>query len=179
MQAHEIIHFWFVETEPRMWFRKDTAFDQLIRQRYAQWHLAATRGELAPWRVDIHGRLAEIIVLDQFSRNLFRDTAKTFAYDGMALILAQEAVASGQAVQLDPQKRSFLYMPYMHSESPWVHQQAVPLFEQLNLPEPLRYELRHKAIIDQFGRYPYRNEILGRVSSEAEKTFLTQPNSSF
>lgn len=118
-------------------------------------------------------------MLDQFSRNLFRGTPRSFSCDGMALILAQEAIRSGECERLTPVQRGFLYLPFMHSESPLIHQQALALYRELNNPEQLDYELRHKAIIDRFGRYPHRNAILGRRSTAEEEEFLRQPGSSF
>ncbi|MHC5175105.1 DUF924 family protein [Serratia rhizosphaerae] len=175
----QVIDFWFEEIDPAMWFRKDDDFDRQLHQRFsALWHAAAA-AELAAWRDSIEGRLAEVIVLDQFSRNLFRGTPRSFSCDGMALILAQEAIRSGECEQLTPVQRGFLYLPFMHSESPLIHQQALALYQELNNPEQLDYEVRHKAIIDRFGRYPHRNAILGRRSTAEEEEFLRQPGSSF
>ena len=120
-----------------------------------------------------------MIVLDQFSRNIYRDDARAFAADPMALALAQQAVALGVDQSLPSAQRCFLYMPYMHSESRWVHERAVPLFESLGQPANLDFELKHKAIIDRFGRYPHRNALLGRESTAEELAFLEQPGSSF
>jgi uncharacterized protein (DUF924 family) len=125
------------------------------------------------------GRLAEIIVLDQFSRNVWRDTPRAFAQDALALALAQELVASGQDRSLPVAQRSFAYMPYMHSESALIHEQAVALFSQPGMADTLRFELQHKAIVDRFGRYPHRNAILGRSSTAKELAFLSGPGSSF
>lgn len=175
----QVLDFWFAEIDPVMWFKKDDEFDRLLHTRFGQlWH-AAAQGELAHWRATIEGRLAEIIVLDQFSRNLFRNTPRSFACDGMALVLAQEAIASGLCESLTVEQRGFLYLPFMHSESVLIHQQAVILFGQLNNGNQLEFELRHKAIIDRFGRYPHRNEILGRESTFEEQEFLRQPGSGF
>jgi uncharacterized protein (DUF924 family) len=118
-------------------------------------------------------------VLDQFSRNIYRDQPKSFAFDGMALVLSQQAIDNDDDKKLDQQKRLFMYMPYMHSESKVIHQQAVVLFQRLGLEGNLEFELKHKAIIDRFGRYPHRNTILGRQSTEQEIEFLQQPDSSF
>ncbi len=123
--------------------------------------------------------MAEIIVLDQFSRNLFRDHPASFAQDPLALSLAQEAVRLGLDQQLAPDQRCFMYMPFMHSESKIIHAQALQLFEALGNPINLGFELKHKTIIDRFGRYPHRNQILERESTPEEVEFLTQPNSSF
>lgn len=174
-----VLRFWFEETRPAQQWQADPAFDAVVRDRFAAVHRAATRGELSHWRSQPAGRLAELVVLDQFSRNLHRGTALAFAADPMALALAQEAVAGAHDKALPPAQRLFVYMPYMHSESPLIHEMAVPLFEALGLPTNLDFELRHKAIIDRFGRYPHRNAALGRVSTEEELRFLEQPGSGF
>ena len=135
--------------------------------------------ELWRWRSSAEGCLAEIIVLDQFSRNLFRDMPESFAFDALALALAQSAVAAGVDRQMPPEQRAFFYMPYMHSESAAVHDEALRLFSDLGIESQLGFELRHKAIIDQFGRYPHRNAILRRPSTAAELAFLQQPGSRF
>jgi uncharacterized protein (DUF924 family) len=140
---------------------------------------AAMRGELAHWRATPQGRLAEIIVLDQFSRNIYRDQPTSFAQDPQALALAQVLVASGQAITLVPEQRAFAYMPFMHSESLLIHSQAVLLFSESGLEGNLSYERKHQAIIERFGRFPHRNAILGRASTPEEETFLQQPGSSF
>ncbi len=175
----EIIKFWFDEIDSTLWFKKDDQFDQELKARFSVIHQSAAQSELFDWRTDAEGRLAEIIVLDQFSRNFYRDSAAAFASDPLSLALAQEAVALGLDQQLAPQKRVFLYMPYMHSESVKVHEVALQLFTDLGRENNLDYELRHKAIIERFGRYPHRNKVLGRQSSPEEIEFLTQPGSSF
>jgi uncharacterized protein (DUF924 family) len=134
-------------------------------------------GELDMWRVSGEGRLAEILVLDQFSRNMFRDKAEAFSADALALCLAQWAVSVKADQEIAKERRSFLYMPYMHSESSTVHEAAVELFRPF--PQTYDYELKHKAIIDRFGRYPHRNAILGRESTVEEAEFLQTPGSSF
>lgn len=179
MNPEAILTFWFDELEPRQYFVKDASLDATIRQRFADTHAAAARGELYAWRDSVHGRLAEIIVLDQFSRNLFRDDPRAFACDPMALVLAQELVRSGSAHDLPAARRAFAYMPYMHSESPRIHDIAVRLFSEPGLEGNLKFEHSHKAIIDRFGRYPHRNAVLGRTSSEGELAFLKEPGSSF
>lgn len=179
MDYQKILKFWFSEMDPELWFKKDEDFDAHLRQHFGAYWQAASKGELAHWRQNIEGRLAEILILDQFSRNLFRDLPTSFSCDGMALVLAQEAVSSSQADQLSDTQRGFLYLPFMHSESPLIHQQALKLYTELGNEVQLDYELRHKAIIDRFGRYPHRNLILGRVSSAEEQAFLLQPGSVF
>ncbi len=179
MDAKAVLSFWFDEIESKMWWQKDEAFDRLIESRFASVHKAASQGELFHWRSTAEGRLAEIIVLDQFSRNIYRDKVGAFASDSLALVLAQEAITQGADKQLSAVQCSFLYMPFMHSESLPIHEQAVKLYSQKGLESNLDFELKHKAIIERFGRYPHRNIILDRDSSQAELDFLQQPGSSF
>jgi len=174
-----VIDFWFREVTPKQWWARSDEFDQLITTRFGVLHTAASRCELFDWRKTATGRLAEIIVLDQFSRNICRDTAQAFASDDLALALAQTAVAVGADRELEIEQRAFLYMPYMHSESPLIHETAQALFASLGVEDKLHFELRHKAIIDRFGRYPHRNAILGRLSTPEEVAFLQTPGSSF
>jgi uncharacterized protein (DUF924 family) len=179
MKPQEILHFCFEELTAKQHFVKDAALDETIRARFGDTLEAAARCELFAWRATAEGRLAEIIVLDQFSRNIYRDTPRAFAQDALALVLAQELVASGQDRNLPVAQRVFGYMPYMHSESALVHAQAVALFSQPGMEYNLDFELRHKAIIDRFGRYPHRNAILERTSSAEELAFLAETGSSF
>ena len=174
-----ILGFWFEDIDRSLWFKKDTGFDRLLIERYGALHAQATLGELYTWRESPQGRLAEIIVLDQFSRNMFRDSPKAFAQDGMALVLAQEAVGRGADEELSAQQRVFLYMPYMHSESLAIHETAVQLFTHNGIAGNLDFELKHKAIIERFGRYPHRNAVLGRSSTAEETAFISQPGSGF
>lgn len=179
MNYQDILDFWFSpETQPN-WFAKSDQFDQSLKEKFGDILEQASRAELWSWRKNADGRLAEIIVLDQFSRNIFRDTPRAFAQDSLALALAQEAISQDLDKQLSPEQRSFLYMPFMHSESKLIHEFALKLFQRLGNPENLKYEIKHKIIIDRFGRYPHRNQILGRESTEEELSFLTQPDSSF
>jgi uncharacterized protein (DUF924 family) len=171
--------FWFETLKPDDWFRKSAALDATIRRRFGATLAAAARCELWAWRIEPQGRLAEVIVLDQFSRNIFRDTPQAFACDPLALGLAQEAVASGADKALPGARRAFIYMPYMHSESRLIHAQAKWLFAQPGLETQARHEAEHAAIVERFGRYPHRNAILGRESSAAEEAFLRKPGSSF
>ncbi len=176
---HSVIEFWFNEIDSKQWFVKELQFDQLIIERFAGLHAKAVECELYSWREQPLGRLAEIIVLDQFSRNMFRDRPEAFAADALALILAQEAISHGADKQLPAVQQAFFYMPFMHSESKLIHQVAVELFSAPGLEGNHAFELTHKAIIDRFGRYPHRNAILGRQSSKQEIEFLKQPNSGF
>lgn len=171
--------FWFNEIKPAQWFKKSVSFDQEIGRRFSKIHAQANACELFSWRDSAQGRLAEIIVLDQFSRNIYRGSAASFGSDALALALAQETVALKQDQQLTPIQRNFLYMPYMHSESPVIHDIAVDLFTNNTKANNLEFELRHKAIIDRFGRYPHRNKVLQRASTTEEIEFLQKPGSSF
>ena len=189
MSATEVIQFWFDEIEPAQRFRKDLEFDTMIRTRFLDLHTRASKGLLYAWRdypldlkitnlsksLSIH----QIIILDQFSRNLFRDSAEVFVYDTLALVLAQEAIRQKFDEELEESKRAFLYMPFMHSESADIHEIALYLFDCPGLEDNYNFELRHKAIIDRFGRYPHRNDLLGRESTPEEIEFLQQPGSSF
>jgi uncharacterized protein (DUF924 family) len=179
MKSQSILHFWFEELTAKQHFVKDAVLDATIRTRFGDLLAAAARCELFAWRATAEGRLAEIIVLDQFSRNVYRDTPRAFAQDALALVLAQELVACREDRSLPVAQRVFAYMPTMHSESALVHTQAVALFTQLGIQDNLNFALRHKAIIDRFGRYPHRNAILGRTSTEEELAFLAEPGSSF
>lgn len=179
MEFETILHFWFEEIKPAQWFTKDEQFDRQIVQRFGDVHRRAARCELFKWREHSRGRLAEIIVLDQFSRNMFRDSGRAFSFDPLALALAQEAVKRGVDQELPPVQRGFLYLPYMHSESPAIHEVAEQLYRQKGMESGLHWELKHRAIIDRFGRYPHRNASLGRISTDEEIDFLQQPGSSF
>ncbi|HGW8503223.1 TPA: DUF924 family protein [Raoultella ornithinolytica] len=163
--AREILQFWF---------RSDAGFDEQIRHRFSDVHQAALRGELAEWRESSSGRLAEIIVLDQFSRNLFRNSPLSFAADGMALALAQELVKQPDFDQLPVERRDFALLPFMHSESPIIHAAALRLYQRYASTRSLRAETEHKRVIDQFGRYPYRNQAVGRKSTPEERRWLNQ-----
>ena len=179
VDAEAVLHFWFVELEPRDWWRKDPALDQRIASRFGALLETAATGALAEWRTTPRGRLAEIIVLDQFSRNIHRGSAGAFTNDALALRLAEEAVAAGADLELPVEERRFVYMPYMHSESAAVHETALRLFATPGLEKNLDFERRHKAVIDRFGRFPHRNALLGRESTAEEIEFLKQPGSSF
>ena len=179
MAYDDIITFWFDELEPSQWWKVDTELDRRIARRFGALHGQATRGELTHWRDTPAGRLAEVLVLDQFSRNIWRNTPKAFAQDAMALVLAQEAIRIRADRAVDIHQRRFFYMPHMHSESAEIHRQAIELFDQPGLEDNLRFGLLHRDIIQRFGRYPHRNAILGRPSTQAEREFLQQPGSSF
>ena len=193
-----ILHFWFgdldatgnaSEDTQQRWWQKDPNFDQMIKQQFATTLQEATQKHYQDWLNQPSGRLALIILLDQFSRNIYRDTSQAFAQDDMALAWAQQGVALGHDQQLLPIQRAFMYMPFEHAESQSMQQQSVKLFEKLyndsdTIQKPIMQGFvdaahQHKAIIDRFMRYPHRNAILGRESTQEELAFLQQPNSSF
>lgn len=176
---NDIIKFWFEETKPEQRWQKDVEFDSMISRRFGDVHTKAIRSKLHSWRSNAMGSLAEIIVLDQFSRNIFRDTPSAFSSDELALEAAKEAIDKEYDKELDVNYRSFLYMPFMHSESASVHEIAIQLFNQKGLEDSYDYEVKHKNIIDRFGRYPHRNKILGRKSTPEEIEFLKELDSSF
>ncbi len=178
-QKEQVLSFWFEELTPKDWFAKSSALDKTIEKRFGDLHSQASACELYLWRDSARGRLAEIILLDQFSRNIFRDKARAYAQDPLALALAQEAVAQGADQNLATEEKSFLYMPFMHSESLKIHDKAIELFKADGLEKNLKFEYKHREIIERFGRYPHRNEVLGRKSTQEELEFLKQPGSGF
>ncbi len=179
MEPAAIIDFWFNTLKPAQWFRTSRDVDDLVRERFSAVHQAASRCETVAWRDQATGRLAEILVLDQFSRNMYRGTPKAFETDSLALALAQSAVSLGQDLHLSIEQRAFLYMPFMHSESREIHKEAVRLFSAPGLEKSLASERKHLAILERFGRFPHRNSILGRHSTPLELAFLNEPGSHF
>lgn len=174
MNYREIIHFWFSELKPGQWFRQSNNTDTLIRTRFFGLWQAAARGELAEWRVNISGRLAEILILDQFSRNLWRRDPRAFAQDGMALVLAQEAIAQPDFGALGRARRNFVLMPLMHAESAFIQAQGLRLFDVPGNQQTLRIARQHHWLIERFGRFPHRNALLGRDSSPEERDFMAR-----
>ncbi len=179
MRPQEVLDFWFQELSPKDQFAKNERIDNEIRRRFLPVLQLASKGDLHEWRNTAQGRFAEIIVLDQFSRNIYRDQLEAFAQDALALALAREMVRLGLDRKIDIPQRAFVYMPYMHSESTGAHEEALKLFEQTGLEDNLRFEHLHKTIIERFGRYPHRNAVLGRDSTREEIEFLRGANSSF
>jgi uncharacterized protein (DUF924 family) len=177
--AEDVLRFWFVDHGEKDWFGGKPEFDAELAEAFTDTHAAVARGEAWWWRQSPAGRLAEIIVLDQFSRQLFRNRGEAFATDGMALVLAQEAVATGDYRALEPRRRTFILMPYMHSESAVIHQEAVRLFTELGNPDNLKFELMHRDIISRFGRYPRRNAALGRISTPEEEAYISSEERMF
>lgn len=180
-----ILEFWFGPTpgaERPEWFRKDDAFDARVRERFGEAVAAAIDGDFEDWAATPRGALALVILLDQFTRNVHRDTPRAFAGDARALAVAQHAIARGFDRRLSPVERWFLYMPFQHAESREVQRRSLALFEALaqdGLPGPLDWARKHAAVIERFGRYPHRNAVLGRASTPEEIAFLQQPGSRF
>jgi uncharacterized protein (DUF924 family) len=176
-----IIDFWFEEISPKQWWVKSVEFDQLIRQRFLSLYTEIHDGQHAQWLNSARGCLARIIVLDQFSRNMFRDMAESFQADALALAAAKHAINVGFDLDMPSNHKAFLYMPFMHSEALDDQEKAIELFTAAgpDLAENLKSSERHKAMIELFGRFPHRNQILGRPSSKAEVEFLKQSGLSF
>jgi uncharacterized protein (DUF924 family) len=172
IEYRDVLKFWFEDLKPQDWFSPNPELDKTITERFQNIHKMATLCELDGWRTGPMGRLAEIIVLDQFSRNIYRNRPEAFAWDALALALAQEAINQKAHQELSALKRSFLYMPYMHSESPRIHREAIELFSEPGLDYQREFEVKHKEIIDRFGRYPHRNLALGRESTAEELRFI-------
>lgn len=179
VQPQDIIQFWFKEHGAKDWFTGGEDFDKKIADKFTATHTAAHKGELFAWRTSPENRLAEIIVLDQFTRQLYRKDPRAFACDPIALTLAQEMVIRGDDMKLDEDWRTFAYMPYMHCESLVVHDEAMKLFGALPGENSLEYELKHRTMIEKFGRYPYRNQVLGRQNTPQEDEFLSAEHDSF
>ncbi len=177
----EVLLFWFNETQPAQWFQKNPAFDDLIRTRFLMSYEMAAGGLCDSWKDDAKGCLALCILLDQMPRNMFRDTPRAFATDEKALLVARHAVARGFDALLTPVERTFLYLPYEHSEEITDQKKSVALFETIKNEEPLAYDyaLRHYEVIDKFGRFPHRNKILGRESTPEELVYLADPAAGF
>ncbi|MCB9982224.1 MAG: DUF924 domain-containing protein [Rhodospirillales bacterium] len=170
----EILHFWFEELDPQQWFQSSESVDAEIRERFSVTHEMAADGLCQHWAVDADGSLALIIVLDQFPRHMYRGTPKAFASDERALLIAKQAVHKGFDQVLEPVKRGFLYLPFQHSETLSDQKKSVELFGAMATDNPAgdMYAKRHYVPIEKFGRFPHRNEILGRDSSAEEVEFL-------
>lgn len=178
MSPDDVLGFWFGQP-PARWFKKDPVFDQEIRDRFGALHGEVVLGQHDGWLTTARGRLAAIIVLDQFSRNMFRDTPGMFASDPRALEIALEGLTRGDDRALSPAERPFLFMPLMHAEDRAAQDRCVELFAALGGEQGLDFAEQHRAIVQRFGRFPHRNAILGRTSTPEEVEFLAQPGSSF
>lgn len=195
MTPDDVLHFWLDDpgapplANAPLWYKKDDAFDATIRDRFGVAIEQAMRGDLAEWQTTPRGRLAFIILLDQFTRNVFRNQARAFAGDHLAREASLAALNGGDDRVLSPVERQFVLMPLMHAEDRALQAKCVEEFTRLrdeapesltsNFASSLKYAIAHRAIIDRFGRFPHRNAIVGRASTEEETEFLKQPGSSF
>jgi uncharacterized protein (DUF924 family) len=178
-EAADVLAFWFGQLTPEQRFKRDEALDAWIRERFGELHARLAAHVPDDWLDNPGDLLAAVIVLDQFSRNLYRDDPHAFASDAMALNLAQLALRRGYDELLSPDELKFLYMPFMHSEDPDHQDRCVELMEEIGDAEAADFARRHKAIIDRFGRFPHRNDVLGRECTPEELEFLKQPGSRF
>ena len=175
----EVLAFWFEELTPDDWFGGGETVDDRIRDRFLALHEALRAGVPESWHETARGMLAAVIALDQFPRNMYRGSREAFAADPDALALATEGIERGLDREMSKDERKFFYLPFEHSEDPAVQARSVELFATLEDEDTLGYALRHKEIIDRFGRFPHRNEVLGRESTPEEIEFLTETDSSF
>lgn len=173
--AQAVLDFWFGELKPEQWWKQDDDVDRAVVARFSD--LYDTLADAVPreWLGSPQGRLAGVIVLDQFPRNMFRNDPRAYDTDGAALRLADETIEMGWDAHIEAEKRAFLYMPFQHSEDAGVQRRSVELFSALGNEDNLDFAIKHKDIIDRFGRFPHRNDVLGRESSEAEVEFLKGP----
>lgn len=178
-EAAEVLAFWFGKLAPEQRFARNPEIDAQIRDRFGTLHERLSNHVPDLWLEDPESMLAAIIVLDQFSRNLYRDDPRAYASDAMALNLARTAIQRGYDQLLSDEEKQFLYMPFMHSEDLEDQTRSVQLFAGINNEEAFDYALQHRLIVERFGRFPHRNAVLGRETTAEEAEFLTQPGSSF
>lgn len=174
-----VLAFWFEESKPEQWYKKDAAFDDAIRDGFEITVTAALASRLDGWADSAEGCLALIILLDQFTRNIYRDSPRAFSGDDMALALSLRCNDRDYLAHENDTYRQFMLMPMMHSEDLAVQEKSLPLFERLTNPRTHEFAIKHRDIIARFGRFPHRNAILGRPSTDEEVEFLKQPGSSF
>jgi len=172
MRWKTVYDFWFRKHDEKDWFGKRKAFDALIRRKFLSTYWEVVRGEHADWRKFPRGRLAEIIVIDQFARQMFRGEGQAYLYDPLALALAQEAIRAGADKRMTKPEKLFLYLPFMHSESKKVQKESVKLFATLEDKEILWFARDHRKVVNRFGRFPHRNAARGWKSTAAEKRFM-------
>jgi uncharacterized protein (DUF924 family) len=170
--AEEIVRFW-QEAGPERWFSRDDALDVLCRERVLETYEAAARGDLPEWELEPEGALALLILLDQMPRNMFRGTRRAWATDAPAVLLAERAIDKGFDRKVPPDMRRFFYLPFMHAEDPAAQERSVTLNAELGA-DSAEYARHHRDIVVRFGRFPHRNEVLGRASTPEELAFLEQ-----
>lgn len=179
VQPEEVIDYWFETLSPDDWYGPPPEVDAEIARRFGDLYERLSEDVPDAWLRNPQGRLAAILVLDQFPRNIYRGSPRAFATDEKALALSKDAIAAGADKALPPEQRAFLYMPFQHTETLADQRRSLELFEALGNPENLDFAVRHYEIIERFGRFPHRNAVLGRVSTPEELAFLEQPGSSF
>ena len=179
LTKEDIITFWFEEISPEQWFKKDKEFDAMLLERAGTTVIKALNGQLDRWSKTSTGSVSLVILLDQFTRNIFRDTPKAFSGDEMALVLSQKSINSKWFSELSMMYKQFLLMPMMHSEDISIQEKSLPLFKQHANNRTYEFAVKHRDIIAKFGRFPHRNQILNRPSTEEELMFLNEPGSSF
>ncbi|MGV6818157.1 MAG: DUF924 family protein [Thiotrichales bacterium] len=172
MKDQDILDFWFSEEMRSRWFSSTPELDLEIKQRFEDCWIAACDGKLDSWAATANGALGLIIVLDQFPLNMYRGTAESFASEAKAIQITRIAVTEGLDRQLEPERQAFMYMPLMHSESMEDQNHSVELFEKPGLESSSRFAKHHREIIQRFGRFPHRNALLGRISTDAEIAYL-------
>jgi len=177
--VRDVLAFWFEEATPEQWFTKDQAFDARIKTRFLSLYEQLEAAPVESLAVDAETALAAIVVFDQMPRNMFRGTARAFATDSRALWLAETAVARGFDTGFSKHQRLFLYLPFEHAEDREAQARCVALMGSLDDADLLKWAEAHRVIIDRFGRFPHRNQALGRTSTEEEIAFLKEPGSSF
>ncbi len=177
----EVLDFWFVETAPVQWFQKNSVFDDMIRERFSSLYDMTKEGFCDGWAKDADGCLSLIIILDQFPRNMFRNTPRAFESDAKALSIARDAISKGFDQVIPQTKRRFIYLPFEHSENIEDQKRSVELFESMKDEDPLGYEyaVRHLRTIEKFGRFPNRNAALGRESTAEEAIYLDEVSIGF
>ena len=175
----EVLDFWFDPEHIPLQFEENNEFDEKIRANFLDTWKAASEGLLVEWRENVRGRLAEIIVLDQFSRNLWREDIRTYTQDKMAIALAQELVTHPLYGELEMEEKHFAVLPFMHSESLELHDWAMPYYEQIGDEDLLWFERKHREVLEKFGRYPYQNDDLGRESTPEEIEILKEKKGHF
>lgn len=179
IQPSDVTGFWFETLSPEDWYRAPPRVDAEVAVRFGELYEALREAVPEDWLQTPGGRLAAILVLDQFPRNMFRGTPRAFATDAKALALAKDAIAAGADLALPPEQRAFLYMPFQHTEDLEDQRRSVALYESLGNANNLDFAVRHCEAIARFGRFPHRNAILGRASTPEEIAFLQEPGSSF
>lgn len=179
IKQEEIVNFWFDECTPDQWFKKNPEFDKVIKKRFSVILEFALEGRFDSWSNSETGCLALILLLDQFTRNIFRESPRAFSGDEKALELSFKCIENGYLENGDMQKCKFMLLPMMHSEQISIQNYSLPLFKNLNDENTFNFALKHREIIKRFGRFPHRNSVLGRKSTKEEKEFLKQPGSTF